>query len=272
MKKLALALMCLVSVAFFASCDPEVTNPEPSIIILQEDGYVQNNDVVDLNTEVKFGFVVSSNATTQKALQKLVVSIDGTEWANLTDTLTGQTTFTYKDVVVYEPQQRDSIVGASVITAIVTDVDGKTATTTINLQINQPAIPLEVRDFEWTKVGHNVMDLTSYGLKWHENNWKSPFTHIYPADGYKLYVRDGNDFANITNSVELASYYSAILEQGNPSDEQYNRIDCNASDDYNDMLVTVNEATEEIQLIHVTRAEITTPSQGTKIVITGQCK
>lgn len=271
MKKLALALVCLVSVAFFASCEKPVEHPEPTIAILIEEGYVQNNDIVDLNETVNFGFVISSNPQTLKPLQSLVVEIDGNRWATLTDTLSGLTSFTYKDVVTYLPQ-RDSIIGTSEITATVTDVDGKTATATINLKINQPAIPLEVRDFEWTKVGHNVMDLASYGLKWHENNWKSPFTHIYPADGYKLYVRDGNDFANITNSVELASYYSAILEQGNPSDEQYNRIDCNASANYNDMLVTVNEATEEIQLIHVTRAEITTPSQGTKIVITGQCK
>ncbi len=267
MKKLALALACLVSVAFFASCDKPVENPEPSIaIFVGSEGYLYDGAIIDVNVEYPFAFKAASNAETQKDLATFKIYIDD---ELKIDSLISGKEFEFSGIFSYD--FRD-IIDQTVIKAVVTDIDGKMNSATINLQVNQPAIPLEVRDFEWTKIGHNVMDLTSYGLKWHENNWKSPFTHIYPADGYKLYVRDGNDFATITNSVELASYYSAILEQGNPSDEQYNRIDCNASDDYNDMLVTVNEATEEIQLIHVTRAEITTPSQGTKIVITGQCK
>ena len=40
MKKLALALVCLVSVAFFASCDPTVEHPEPTIALLTGEGYI----------------------------------------------------------------------------------------------------------------------------------------------------------------------------------------------------------------------------------------
>ncbi|MBR4562463.1 MAG: hypothetical protein IKO23_11170 [Bacteroidales bacterium] len=268
MKKLALALVCLVSVAFFASCTPEVQNPEPSIaVFVGSEGYLYDGAIVDVNVDYPFAFRAASNAQTQKDLATFKIYID--DELQLDSIISGKE-FEFTGTFAYE--FRDEIIDQTVIKAVVTDVAGKMNTATINLKINRPAIPLETIDFEWTKVGHNVMDLASYGLKWHENNWKSPYTHIYAADGYKLYVRNGDDFATITNSIELENYYNAILEQGIPADEQYNRVDCNASADYNDMLVTVNEATGEIQLIHVTRADISTPSQGTKIIISGQCK
>ena len=270
MKKIALALMCCVSVAFLASCTKET--PNPTISVATQEGFIQNNDVVDVPSTCVFGFNVAAELN-GKDLTKLYVTVsDGDTtmtWADLDLTALAATrSYAYVDTL----ELRRDIIGHVNINAVVTDAAGKTATASIGFDVNEPAIPLEVSDFEWTKIGHSVMDLTSYGLKWHENNWKSPYTHIYAADGYKLYVRNGDDFATITNSIELANYYNAILEQGIPSDEQYNRVDCNASADYNDMLVTVNEATGEIQLIHVTRAEITTPSQGTKVVISGQCK
>ena len=268
MKKLALALVCLVSIAFFASCTPEVQNPEPSIAIFAGGhNYLYDGMVVNVNEDYPFAFKAASNAETQKDLATFKVYIN--DEIQVDSVITGKE-FEFNGIFTYE--LRDEIIDQTTIKAVVTDVAGKMNTATINLQINRPAIPLEVSDFEWTKIGHNVMDLASYGLRWHENNWKSPYTHIYAADGYKLYVRNGDDFATITNSIELANYYNAILEQEIPADEQYNRVDCNASADYNDMLVTVKEETGEIQLIHVTRAEITTPSQGTKVVITGQCK
>lgn len=266
MKKLALALVCFASVAFFASCTEQ--KGQPTIAVHQEEGYVKDGDVVNLGEEVNFGFTMATAANSKAQLSKLIIKIDDEQPDTIA--LTG-TTYTYRGTIVYQPE-RDEIVGSSTISATVYDTDGEFATTSLGLSLNQPAIPLEVSAFEWTKIGHSVMDLTSYGLKWHENNWKSPYTHIYAADGYKLYVRNGDDFDTITNSIELANYYNAILEQEIPADEQYNRVDCHASADYNDMLVTVNEATGEIQLIHVTRAEITTPSQGTKVVISGQCK
>ena len=75
MKKLALALMCLVGVAFLSSCDPEepvVQNPEPTITIMASEGFitgtVDNPTVIDLYEPVatKFGFKVESNAETNK--------------------------------------------------------------------------------------------------------------------------------------------------------------------------------------------------------------
>ena len=216
MKKLALALACLVSVAFFASCDKPVDNPEPSIAILNEEGYVQNNDVVDLNTEVKFGFVVSSNSQTQKALQSLVVKIDDVVWANLTDSLTGLTIYTYKDVVEYK-LERDSIIGASVITATVTDVDGKMNTATINLKLNQPAKPLVARTFTWNRHGGDAATgLDEFGLKWERNLSKDIYAIIEPVDGAILYKFNPSVWTTTTTDVEKASLFS----EATPADPQ----------------------------------------------------
>ena len=182
MKKLALALLCLVSVAFFASCTPEVTDPEPSIAIVTGDNYVYDGQTIDLYHDYMIGFHAASNSQTSKELATFSLNVklyEGTEESRpVYDTtynlaISGSE-YTYEDGVRFE-LSRD-LVGKAEYTATVTDVDGKSNSTTINLLINQPAIPLEVSDFEWTKIGHNVMDLTSYGLMWHENNWKSPLS------------------------------------------------------------------------------------------------
>ena len=249
MKKLALALVCLVSVAFFASCTEQVDNPEPSIAILNEEGFVQNNAVVDLNTEVQFGFVISSNSQTLKPLQSLVVEIDGNRWATLTDTLSGLTSFTYRDVVTYQPQ-RDSIIGTSEITAIVTDVDGKTASATITLQINQAEDPLTVGDFDWYRLGNEQSGLEEFGLYW-DKNAKSPFAQIKPLEGVVLYKFDSNVWDQVTFPTQKA----AAFADGATTAAMYNNVDVNANGIYDDVIGTrMPDGT--LHLLHVTSCVI----------------
>ena len=142
MKKLALALVCLFSVAFFASCTQE---GQPTIQVYNEEGYVQDGDNVNANEEISFGFVVASSAVTNSELATLVVKVDDTEWANLD--LTGYTEYTYTDVVTYET--REEILGSSVITAVVTDAAGQTATATITLTVIENDQPLLSNTFNW---------------------------------------------------------------------------------------------------------------------------
>ena len=271
MKKLALALACLVSVAFFASCTEKVENPEPSIAILAEEGYVADNSVVDLNTEVNFGFVVASNAETNKGLATLVVSIDGTEWAN--KDLTGMTEYTYRDVVTYTPE-RDEIIGTSVITAIVTDEAGETATATINLQINEPAQPLVAATIEWVRKGTQLLGTTgaemeAMGLQW-AGSYKEVFATIKPVEGAALYVCNGDDYETITTDVEKGGYFSNLRENGTTV-ESYRNITTNASHDYNDMLAVI-DADGQYHLVLINRAEIDTGNYGTQITIIGEAK
>ena len=267
MKKLALALACLVCVAFFASCKENVEHPEPSIAILAEEGFAQNYDVVDLYEEVHFGFVISSNPQTQKPLQSLVVKVDDNQWANLTDTLSGLTQFTYKDVVIYTPE-RDSIVGSSVITAVVTDVDGKTATTTINLSINQPQEPLVIKDFDWYRLGTQEQSgLEEYGLYWHQNA-KSPFAQIKPMEGVILYKFDSDIWDNIIYEDQKVAAFS----DGATTASMYNNVDVNANALYDDVIGTrMPDGT--LHLLHVTSCVIGAQQPaGRPIHIYGQAK
>ena len=264
MKKLALALVCLVSVAFFASCEKTVEHPEPSIAVLQEEGYVANGDVVDLNTEVQFGFVCAANAETGKKLASLVVKVDDTEWAN--QNLSGMTEYTYKDVVTYKPEEKD-IIGESVITAILTDEDGKTATASITLSVNNPAQPLTAVDFEWYRLGNTQTGLEEYGLFW-ERNIKDTHAQIKPLDGVTLYSFGADKWNAITTDVEKA----ALFADGGIAITVYNNVSTTAAGTYDDVIGTKMED-GTLYLIHVTKCEIGAyQTQGYPITISGQAK
>ena len=269
MKKLALALVCFASLAFFASCAKE---GQPTIQVLNEEGYVVDGQTVDLDEEVNFGFVVASSAVTNKELATLVVKVDDTEWANID--LSGKTEFTYTDKVVYG-EEKDEIVGTSVITAVVTDAAGQTATATITLTLNKPDMPLLGMPIEWRREGSNVVaedaeEMAFFGLQW-TGSYKEVFATIQPIDANViLYLCDGDDFEGIQTVSDKNAYFTNLAETGTPI-EKYRKITTNNSADYNDMLAVVNG--ENIHLIHITHATINyIPGVRTDITITGEVK
>lgn len=270
MKKLALALVCLFSIAFFASCDPE---GQPTIQVLNEEGYVQDGATVNTNEEINFGFVVASSAATNSELASLVVKIDDTEWANLD--LTGYTEYTYTDVVTYEGE-RDEILGESVITAIVTDAAGQTATATITLTINEPDMPLIASTFEWVRTGgtlNSAEAMAAVGLNWPGNYKNEVFVRITPLEGCSMYIiEDGDEFGNITTMAEKDSYFADLRENGTTADK-YTEISAWAADrEYNTMLAVI-DASGEKHLVHFSRATVESAgAAGALITLYGELK
>ena len=277
MKRFALALLCIVSVAFFASCskDNKVENPEPSISILSQEGLVADGDTVNVGDTVRFGFRMASNAETLKDLKSLIVTANGTEWAN--KELTG-TSFDYTDFIVYEISFDKEIVGQDAITAIVTDVDGKTATASITLNINYEAQPMVVSPINWVRKGQNVIEgaeqIAAYGLEW-AGSYKEYFATFKPASGYILYKFDAdwNDINTVDDVAELFDPELGVAEII-PS---FREITTNNSSDYDAIIGTVKigESAEEseIHLMHITHCAVENlASEGTKLTITGEAK
>jgi hypothetical protein len=270
MKKLALALMCLVSVAFFASCTQEITDPKPTISVKVDEGFVQDGDVVQMYTQNQFGFIMTSNPQTMKKLSSLKVYVDDAEWANVD--LTGETSYVYTDSVFYQ-LEREEIIGESVIKAVVTDEAGETNGATITLKIQEPVIPLLGKSIEWVRKGANLMgnteeEMASYGLQW-TGSYKDVYATLKPIDGASLYVCDGNDFAEITTLAEKTAYFMNLNENVDPVDS-YRKITTDHDADYNDMLAIING--ENIALVLIKHADIETGTYGTQITITGEVK
>ena len=273
MKKLALALMCLVSVAFFASCDPEITNPEPTIAILAENGYLQNNQTVDITEDYPFGFIVASNPETNKQLASLVINVEAFDnndsliesrvWANVS--LTGETSpYTHRDTLRFS---RNEIVGSCVITAKVADAAGESATATIKVSLNQPAEPLTVADFDWFRQGNTQTGLEEYGLYW-ERNIKSPFAQIKPIQGVILYKFD----SEVWDRIAYENQKAALFADGAVTASVYNNVDVNENGTYNDVIGTrMPDGTLHLMLVEMCRVGSYEPA-GTPIHIYGKAK
>ena len=278
MKKLALALVCFASVAFMASCVKTIEHPEPSIAVMTGEDYVYDGQTVDLNVNYKVGFHAASNSQTQKELASFnlaasLYELDGTliESRDSTYVISG-TEYDHQEGLNFNFTNTRDLVGKVSITGTVTDVDGKRNAVTINLNINQPAITLEIEPINWVKISHNAQDLSAYGLFWKDTNYKSPFTHILPAEGSTLYLIENGDevFNSIVTDIDLSNKFAELAETGRPIDD-YKNVDCNASADYHDLLI-VKEANGKLHAININRANITTPTQGTRIEITGKAK
>lgn len=265
MKKLALALVCFASIAFFASCNKV---GQPTIQVLNQEGYVQSGATVNLDEDINFGFVVASSPITNKELATLVVTIDSVEWANVN--LTGKTEYTFTDQVRYG-LSKDEIVGTSVITATVTDAAGETATATITLTLNQPAQQLMVRTFEWYRLGNTINGLDEFGLKWKGNYPKDTYAKLVPEDGVKLFIFESADWEKVTTDVEKAAFFNNALETMETADEYWNVNVTQQDMTYDDVIGTI-KADGTCCLIHVTKSYSVSLAAGTETTITGEAK
>ena len=262
-----MALVCLVSVAFFASCDPDpvITNPEPAISVLEAEGYIQDGDVIDLDVDFLYGFRCASNAETQEELARLVIictSEDMEEDVLLCDTAISGTEFVYEGSLYIEAKE---IIGEAEIIATVTDAAGKFNKASIKFSVNYDDT-LVPHAFKWTREGSNPGEgLAEVGLKW-EKNLKEVFAVIEPVEDAVLYSVPVEKWDEITTETEL----DALFSDGGGAEviKDYRGVSAWTSHTYNDVIATYYEGF--YYLIHITKATVST--KGTNIVIESEWK
>jgi hypothetical protein len=292
MKKLALALVCFASVAFFASCTKTVEHPEPSIAVKTGElfitGSVDQPTVIDLDDEnaisYKYGFHVESNTETKKELKSLVITTDvtyfeedGQEQEIYYDTidLTGKTSYDFEEYL-FEQERNEILVMEGTIKALVTDVDNQTniATVAFRCKVEDTPEPLIGRTIEWIRKGANLQgntesEMAAMGLKW-TISYKDVFATIEPLnEDVVMYLCDGDDFDDIEFVSQKYEYFANLAENEEPI-EKYRNIKTEYGAEYNDMLAVVYG--EEYYLILIEDAEIETGSYGTQITINGAAK
>ena len=292
MKKLVLALVCFASVAFFASCNPVVENPEPTIAVMSAENYVNGTaeapTIIDVNDpnaiNLKYGFHVESNSQTKKQLATLKITFEEvygeeTYTSDTTIDLSGQSSFDFDEFIFVQPERE--IIGTVTITAVVTDVNNQTNTATIVFQLDQPALPLIGNTIQWVRNGSNVeaeteAALKAIGLKW-AGSYKDVMVtiRVLENEDVDMYICPGDDYATITTDVEKFAYFANLTETGESVD-RYRNITTNNSADYNDMLAV--RYGDIYTLIHITHATIEAiynnngVYERTDITITGEIK
>lgn len=261
MKKLALALVCLVSVAFFASCDPTIENPEPSIAVMTGEGFLTNGQLIEYGMDYHFGFVAASNPETGKELSKLVITINDQPFA---DTTISGTEFKYDEWINFTAKDDVSKVD---IKAVVTDVAGEKATATLTVNIQEK---LEVSKFEWKRTGGAAgVGLADFGLQWTTNE-REIYAVITALSNAKLLLLQPEDWTKVNTESEKAAFFSdhSIAD----ANAQFKAVSCTAGNkDYDLVIGTVYN--NEYRLIHVTHSTAQKINNvGTEVTITGEWK
>ena len=276
MKKLALALVCFASVAFFASCTKPVENPEPSIAVKTGENYVYDGQTVDIGQNYTLGFRAASNSQTMKELATFKLNV---KFTTLDDTETKSydsiinvsgTEYTFEQVLNFgltNNEESRELVAKAIFTATITDVDGKMNSTTINLNINQPAVDLEPKDFSWVRQGSSdATGLAEYGLEW-TGNGKEVFAIIKPVAGAEMYMILPEDWAAVKTDVDKAAFFSdgvySVISD-------FRGVSAWNSKDYDYVIGTRYNG--EYHMIHITHGEVLSATSGTTITITGQSK
>lgn len=265
MKKLVLALVCLVSVAFFASCDPKVEHPEPTIAFVAGEGLITEDAVISTGDTACFDIKAMSNVETNKLLKSLYLQVF-TDEGSYDDTIfsdINQNSFEYFFGYIF----RDA--GIYTVSATVTDADGYSAECRLNLTVNQSDTPLIASTFTWNRHGGGqATGLEQFGLKW-TSNGKEDFAKITPMEGVTLYEFYADDWDNINTVNQKNILFSLAMENGNDI-SLFNKVSAWTTHDYNYVIGTVMPD-GTCHLMHITKGEVST-FKGTDITITGEAK
>lgn len=221
----------------------------PTISVIEEEGYLKDGDVVELNIEYQFGFVMASEA----GLSSLVIKIDD---EMVDEVALSSMEYTYRDGVIFTFDLDKEIIDEHTFSAIVTDVNGQTARASFTVAVNKEPQPLMVSDFEWVRRGGEPgVGLEQFGLKWTHNS-KDVYARIEPLDGVLLYWFDSSLWDGVNTDADKAALFANVTGIGSdaPIPEYANVSAMYAPLDYDDVLGTIlPDGT--MWLIHVMHCE-----------------
>ena len=265
MKKLALALVCLVSVAFFASCQKPIENPEPTIAFMAGDDCISTDAEISTGETAWFDIKAAANTQTNKLLKSFYFQVYvGDE--RIDDTLfsdINQASFDY--FIGYEFEDA----GVYTISATVTDADGYSAQCQLDLTVFVSDSPLLTRTFTWNRHGGaDATGLEEFGLKW-TSNGKEDFARITPLNGVTMFEFDPEVWDNVNTANELTALFNTAIESGSAI-TLFNKVSAWASHEYNYVIGTIMQD-GKFNLMHVTNGVVST-FKGTDITITGEAK
>lgn len=269
MKKLTLALVCLIGVAFLSSCDPKnvVENPQPSIAFMTGETFIADGDVLDYFGIYDFGVKAASNPETLEDLARLVISFKSGELSEtLLDTVISGKEFTFQDEILFYEDEK-TIIGSFEITAEVTDAAGEKSSVTLKCDVDLDDT-LEPYEFEWFRhAGNDAEGLEYFGLKWERNVKDDIFAVIEPLEGAQLYILEPKDWEETQTETELA----ALLSEATAVDS-FREVSCTAPNkDYDIVIATTYNGIN--YLIHVEHSQsVYIQNVGTDVTITGHFK
>lgn len=245
---------------------------DPSISIIQEDGYIRDGDILDLDVEYQFGFRMVSNSQTMRELAYFKLEFRNLELDN-TEVYSEEMAFVnisgyeyvYQDVLSFTMRE---LVGKASFTGTVTDVGGNSASSTFYVYINQPDAPLIVSDFEWYRLGNTQTGLEEFGLYW-AYNAKSPFAQIKPLEGVVLYEFETSVWDEVVTELQKAALFSECTT----TISVYNNVDVNLQNGTYDDVIGTRMPDGTLHLLHVTYCWIgALEASGRPIYIYGQAK
>ncbi|MBO6026377.1 MAG: fibronectin type III domain-containing protein [Bacteroidales bacterium] len=220
----------------------------PTISVIEEEGYLKDGDVVELNIEYQFGFVMASEA----GLSSLVIKIDD---EMVDEVALSSMEYTYRDGVIFTFDLDKEIIDEHTFSAMVTDVNGQTARTSFTVSVNKEPQPLIVSGFEWVREGANPgTGLEQFGLKWDANISRGIYARIRPLDGVTLYQFDPSVWNETVTEADKAALFANALETLLPIDRYTNVNLVPVAMDYDDVLGTILPD-GSMCLIHIMHSE-----------------
>ena len=177
------------------------------------------------------------------------------------------TNYTYEGRLSFSYEGKE-IVDEVVVKAMVTDVYGRTGSTSFTISINIEEEELVPYDFSWYRLGnHTQTGLEEFGLYW-ESNMKDVYAQIKPLDGVTLFIFDPSVWSSITTMAEKTALFETAIETMYPV-SVYNNVSVSYSGNYDDVIGTVMPDGEK-HLMHITRCEAgASQAQGVPFTIYG---